>query len=193
MHDPLAALLLSHAAHADTTSPNMHERCWGMPNRHGLWRNEFTCEPTSLLPVFISSSVMGSRHCSGMLNRSRSEGLTPNHLMSGVVRLLLSYDMFIEPAHLQHILKLHCSNHIGRQQLTCTTPSTVLPSTVIPSIAVTFHVNRQNLETIGVRIDQRQYRYLQCILQLPQKQSARPSGDIFVIHSSLHIFPTLAL
>lgn len=33
-----------------------------------------------------------------MLKRSKSEGRTPNHLMSGVVRLLLSYDMFIEPA-----------------------------------------------------------------------------------------------
>lgn len=53
---------------------------------------------TSLLPVFISSSVMGRRHCSGMLNRSKSDGRTPSHLMSGVVRLLLSYDMFIEPA-----------------------------------------------------------------------------------------------
>lgn len=53
---------------------------------------------TSLLPVFISSSVMGRRHCSGMLNRSKSDGRTPSHLMSGVVRLLLSYDMFMEPA-----------------------------------------------------------------------------------------------
>ena len=33
-----------------------------------------------------------------MLNRSKSDGRTPSHLMSGVVRLLLSYDMFIEPA-----------------------------------------------------------------------------------------------
>ena len=53
---------------------------------------------TSLLPVFISSSVMGRRHCSGILNRSKSDGRTPSHLMSGVVRLLLSYDMFMEPA-----------------------------------------------------------------------------------------------
>lgn len=34
-----------------------------------------------------------------MLNRFRSEGRTPNHFMSGVVRLLLSYDMFILPAN----------------------------------------------------------------------------------------------
>ena len=33
-----------------------------------------------------------------MLKRLRSEGLTPSHLMSGVVRLLLSYDMFMLPA-----------------------------------------------------------------------------------------------
>ena len=31
---------------------------------------------TSLRPVFKSSSVMGRRHCCGMLNRSRSEGRT---------------------------------------------------------------------------------------------------------------------
>ncbi len=53
---------------------------------------------TKRLPVLISSSVMGSRHCSGMLKRSRSDGRTPSHLMSGVVRLLLSYDMFMLPA-----------------------------------------------------------------------------------------------
>ena len=100
---------------------------------------------TSRLPVRISSSVMGSRHCCGMLKRSRSDGRTPSHwvhsslkllkrfrhascdtlrvrlsatqcsqacdhatvcrvsgtgrtLMSGVVRLELSYDMFIDPA-----------------------------------------------------------------------------------------------
>lgn len=52
---------------------------------------------TRRLPVRISSSVMGRRHCWGMLKRSRSEGRTPSHLMSGVVRLLLSYDMFIDP------------------------------------------------------------------------------------------------
>jgi hypothetical protein len=33
-----------------------------------------------------------------MENLSRSDGRTPSHLMSGVVRLLLSYDMFMLPA-----------------------------------------------------------------------------------------------
>lgn len=58
------------------------------------WQQELT----SFLPVLISSSVIGRRHCWGMLNLSRSDGLTPSHLMSGVVRLELSYDMFMEPA-----------------------------------------------------------------------------------------------
>ena len=31
---------------------------------------------TSLRPVRISSSVMGSRHCCGMLKRSKSDGRT---------------------------------------------------------------------------------------------------------------------
>lgn len=52
---------------------------------------------TSFLPVFISSSVILIRHCCGMLKRLRSDGRTPSHLMSGVVRLALSYDMFILP------------------------------------------------------------------------------------------------
>lgn len=52
---------------------------------------------TSFFPVLISSSDMGRRHCSGMLKRSRSDGRTPSHLMSGVVRLELSYDMFMDP------------------------------------------------------------------------------------------------
>jgi len=37
---------------------------------------------TSFLPVLISSSVMASLHCWGMLKRSRSLGRTPSHLMS---------------------------------------------------------------------------------------------------------------
>lgn len=60
------------------------------------------------LPVSMSFSVIGRRHCSGMLNLTdsvrqldaagerssshllRSDGRTPSHFMSGVVRLELS-------------------------------------------------------------------------------------------------------
>ena len=45
---------------------------------------------TNFRPVRMSSSVIGRRHCCGMFRRSRSLGRTPSHLMSGVVRLLLS-------------------------------------------------------------------------------------------------------
>ena len=48
-------------------------------------------------PVSISFADISSRHCSGMLNLSRSDGRTPSHLMSGVVRFALSNAMFFEP------------------------------------------------------------------------------------------------
>jgi hypothetical protein len=50
---------------------------------------------TSFLPVFMSSSVMGSRHCWGMLKRSRSLGRTPSHLMSVGVRVAATAAYFV--------------------------------------------------------------------------------------------------
>ena len=52
---------------------------------------------SSSLPVLRSCSDISSRHCCGIEYLSRSDGRTPSHLMSGVVRLIESYDMFFEP------------------------------------------------------------------------------------------------
>ena len=81
---------------------------------------------TSFLPVLISSSVIGSRHCCGMLKRSRSLGRTPNHFMSGVVRLLLSYDMFIDP---------------GRGSIPQHDPSTMHLSTMAHDSTIVHHLS----------------------------------------------------
>ena len=48
------------------------------------------------MPVLTSCSDISRRHCAGMLYFSRSLGRTPSHLMSGVVRLIASYDIFLE-------------------------------------------------------------------------------------------------
>ena len=52
-------------------------------------------------PVFLSWAEIGKRHCSGKLYLSRSEGRTPSHLISEVVRLLESYDLQSKPQEMK--------------------------------------------------------------------------------------------